>query len=541
MGKFNGKPKPKTGINEMGEVAYTATAKEELVSRVLTTFVTSSYYEKEDDVVRAIKTAAANCDPLFVAKTAIYARQKGNMRSSSHLLASILPNRIAGTEWAKNFYERIVVRPDDISEILSAYYVHNKSLPNAMRKGFKKAFEKFDPYQLDKYKMNNRSISLVDLVNLLHPTPHGKMKKAYEDLVLTKGKNLHTMYESKILEKERSAAGKTKQKDVAEAKAEAISTVLDNPAGMPIMNLLRNLRAILIDAPDKVEEACRQLTVRDKILKSRLLPFRFATAYQEIEKLTYGQCYDKGGSISFESDRKGQVSEVEFVSLKGRILGALETAINISCENIPELEGNVAILIDHSGSVRGDGGGHSRVSPFSETTTAMIGNLFGCMMAYKQKDTYIGLFGDKLIATPINRDEGVLGNAASTFREGAKCGGATENGLYEFLETCIKERKKIDNLIIFSDMVIGSGGYGPWDMSSRYKRSFKDVFDDFRKLNPQCHTACVNIRATSGKSVFHRSMNVTEISGWSTSVFDIIASNAKGYKAIIEEIEAIQL
>ena len=39
-----------------------------------------------------------------------------------------------------------------------------------------------------------------------------------------------------------------------EAKEEAISSVLDNVKGMPVMNLLRNLRNIILYAPDKVDE-----------------------------------------------------------------------------------------------------------------------------------------------------------------------------------------------------------------------------------------------------------------------------------------------
>ena len=76
-----------------------------------------------------------------------------------------------------------------------------------MRKGFKKALEKFDIYQLDKYKMTRKSISLIDLFNLLHPKASGKKAEAYADIIKNRGKNLHTMYESRILEKEMTAAG----------------------------------------------------------------------------------------------------------------------------------------------------------------------------------------------------------------------------------------------------------------------------------------------------------------------------------------------
>lgn len=539
MSKYNEKKEQETAINEMGEETFVMSPKENLVSSVLTTFMTGSYYETEPEVEKKIKDAMDACEPIFVAKTAIYARQKANMRSVSHFLAANIADRVSGSEWGRNFYKKIVVRPDDITEILSCYGLGEKPLPNAMRKGFKSAFEDFDAYQLDKYKMGSKKFSIWDLENLLHPVAHDDtLYKAYADITKNKGKNLGELYTSKILEKEMSSAGK-KDGDKKENKKEAIKTVLENPKGMPIFNLLRNLRNIFLYAPEYIDEACNQLTIEDKVLNSRLLPFRFASAYAEIEKLRYNDATDT--EVAFESDRKFNMSEDEFDAKKEKLLNAIEDALEISCQNIECLEGNTAILIDHSGSVRGDSGGHSRVSQFSRTTCASIGNLFGAMLAYKQKDVYIGLFGDDLRPQFLNRNERLLDFAKSSFDDGRLCGGATENGLYTFLELCIKEKKKIDNLVIFSDMVIGRDGSGRWDFSSSYPKKFKDLFREFKKINPDCKTICVNIRSTSGKSVFNYSQGVLEIAGWSEAIFDTIKNNSKGYKAIIEEIEAIEL
>jgi hypothetical protein len=224
------------------------------------------------------------------------------------------------------------------------------------------------------------------------------------------------------------------------------------------------------------------------------------------------------------------------------VLKALETALEYSVENIPALDGKTAVLIDHSGSVRGDGGGSSKVSAFSKTTTAMIGNLFGSMLTWSQRDVYMGLFGDRLIQVPVNRKKGLLEFNKDSFNEGAKCGGRTENGLYVFLNNCIKEKIRVDNLVIFSDMVIGDGGRGGWDStSSAGLGSFQTLFKEFKKINPQCNTICVNIKQTSGKDVFDKSLNVLQIAGWSDKIFNLIEANCKGYAELIKEIEKIKI
>ena len=539
MSKFN-KTTPKrvpTAVNEMGEKAYELNAKEELVSTCLTTFLQKSYYESENEIVERIKKAASEVETDFVAKTALYLRRDANMRSVTHLLSGELAPRLSGKEYGTRFYSKVAQRPDDMSEILAYYFSKgNRKIANAIKRGFKVKLESMDAYQIDKYKMAKKEISLVDLVNLMHPKGTQANAEAYKRLV--NGQDLGDLYDSKILEKEMSKAGKIAVEtgvDVAETKREAITSVVENVKGMPMMNLVRNLRNIMELAPEKVDDAVAQLTTRDKVLNSKLLPFRFATAYAEIEAVGVKK-YD-ATQIKFESDVLPDMTEV-----KNKILKGLEKALEYSVENIPALVGNTAVLIDHSGSVRGDAGGSSKVSAFSKTTTAMIGNLFGSMLAYSQRNVYVGLFGDRLISVPMDRTKGLLEFNAASFKKGNECGGATENGLYIFLNDAIKNKTKVDNLVIFSDMVIGNGGRGGWDGSSRAGLgTFQELFKKFKAVNPQCNTICVDIKQTSGKSVVDKSLNVVQIAGWSDKIFNIIDANCKGYAELIKEIEAIQL
>ena len=554
MAKFNEKKMAKqpTERNFMGEMAFKMEDKEELISTVMTTFLQGEYYEKEATKIARIQELLKKVDPLFAAKLAIYARNEGNLRSVTHFVAAEIAKYVSGTDWGKRFYNRIVVRPDDMSEIVSAYaHINGMSqkdiskIPNAMKGGFKTALERLDAYQIDKYKMKNREVSLIDLIRLFHPKGNQKNAEAFKRLV--NGESLEGLYETKIFEKEMTKAGQlTKnatEDEKKEAKHEAISEVLGNIKGMPIMNLIRNLRNIILYAPDKVEDACAQLRIKDKILKSRLLPFRFATAYAEVEKMTLDKP-DTDTAIAFESDKvKNELTKAQFNSLKRSVLDALEDAIQYSVGNIPELEGNVAILVDHSGSCRGDAGGSSAVSAFSKTSTAMIGNLFGSMMAYRQKNVYIGLFGDRLIDVPMDRNMKMLDFNKKSFDEGARCGLGTETGIYDFMRKCVDEKKKVDNVVVFSDCQIGNNTYEftPWygDKSSDLGGHFHELFKEFKKLNPMCNWVVVNLRQSGGTSVFDKSMRILNIAGWSDKIFDTIKSQCRGWDAIIKEIESI--
>ena len=559
MAKFNEKKtvKQPESVNFMGEKAFLLKPKEEFVSSIMTTFLSKegSYYESSNEEVKRILSLLDKIDPLFACKAAIYVRENGNMRSISHLLGAALAIYISGQEYAKRFYNKLIVRPDDMSEIVSAYANLNgmglnnvKKIPNSMKKGFKEALEGLDAYRIDKYKMKTRSFSLVDLVRLFHPKATQKNTEAYKRLI--EGKSLADLYSSKILEKEMTKAGqKTKdmtEKDKVEAKKEAITAVIDNVKGMPVMNLLRNLRNILLYAPDKVTEACEQLTIKDKIMNSRLLPFRFATAYSEIEKLSYyTEISSTKSSIQFEDEKSSSLcSENEFRRNKEMVLNAIEKALEISCLNIPKLEGNVAVLVDDSGSMRGDAGGSSRVSAFSKTSTSMIAHLFASMVMYRQDNVYLGLFGDKLINVPVKRDMRLLDYTKWTFEKGRECGGATETGIYDFIRQVVKEKKKIDNIIVFSDCQIGRySGFTAWygNNSSDRGKHFHELFKEFRKINPNANFIVVNLRQSGSTSVFDKSQRILNIAGWSDKIFDVITSQCKGWDAMIKEIESIEI
>ena len=190
MSKFNEK---KAGApmeqNFMGEDAYVLSDKEALTSMVMTTFLTDAYYVSENQLTQNIVELAQKCGYEFTAKLALYARTKGNLRSVSHLLAALVCKDESHPSWLKSFYEHIVVRPDDISEILSCYAKMNatdgkiRKVPNAMKNGFRTVLSGLSPYQIDKYKMKSKSLSLVDIVNLLHPTPTDKNREAYRRLM----------------------------------------------------------------------------------------------------------------------------------------------------------------------------------------------------------------------------------------------------------------------------------------------------------------------------------------------------------------------
>src|SRR6266568_5649717 len=170
MGKFNTKTTTTT-INHAGGESFAQNPKLAFVSLLLTSFLKDQYYRSENETVNELVSLIDSItDKKFVAKAAIYARTKYGMRSVSHLVAGEIAKRVKGESWTKNFFDKIVYRPDDMTEILAYYYsTGTKNEPNALKDGFARALTRFNEYQLAKYQKTGSDVSLIDVVNVAHP------------------------------------------------------------------------------------------------------------------------------------------------------------------------------------------------------------------------------------------------------------------------------------------------------------------------------------------------------------------------------------
>ena len=464
MSKFNTTlPKQKTLTENLaGGQAYAQSNELALVSLLLTSFVNDQFYKNAQTTLADLKKLSEKIkDKEFVAKSAIYARDKFGMRSVTHALAAELTSQLNGAEWGKDFYNKVVVRVDDMTEILSYYLAYkteknNPKFPNALKKGFAKAFDKFDGYQLAKYKGENKEVKLVDIVNLVHPVPTQRNLEALQLLVKGELKNTQT-WESKL-----SAVGQQaeSEEDLAELKSNAWSELIETKK-IGYFALLRNLRNIITQSPQSVKAACEMLVDERLIKNSRVLPFRFATAYDEINKI-------------------GSSKEVRDV------LMAINQALEVSVQNVPKFDGETLVVMDVSGSMMG--------------RASEIASLFGAVLA-KANNCDVMTFATNADYKSYNPMDSVM-SIRSSFRYSG--GGTNFKSIFQ------KANKKYDRIIILSDM---QGWMGYTTPSSEFK-SYKSKFGS----NPFVYSWDL---AGYGTLQFPEN-NVFALAGFSDKVFDIM-------------------
>lgn len=468
MSRFN-TTKPTGTTNLAGGKAYHESKEMQLVSILLTSFGGDKFYEKEKDIFNRLDNLISECDKLFCAKAIVYARTVFGMRTITHYAASVLAKHIGGEEWAKDFYNKVVHRPDDMTEILACHLGRKEKITNAMKKGFATALGEFDEYQLAKYKGEGKDVKLVDVVNLVHPTQTEKNGDAIAKLINGELKSFDTW------ESELSAVGSD-----TEAKKEVWRRLLSEKK-LGYFALLRNLRNIIqLEDKELKEMALGGLLDRNAIKKSMVLPFRFATAYDELSKI--------------DTDAMRTISR----------------ACEIACDNVPKFEGKTLIALDVSGSM-------------SSARVADIASLFTAVLL-KSNNCDLITFSDDAHYRMANPDDSVM-TISKAIRYA--CGGTNFHAVFK------RADKKYDRVILLSDMQSWGRNYWPASPKAAYEE-YK------RRFNvPHCKFYSFDL---AGYGTLQMPENdVFLLAGFSDKIFDLMSYLETDKRAIFKAIDEISL
>lgn len=473
MSKFNTTSKGTKTVNLAGGQAYSQTPELELISILLTSFANDQFYKSANDTFDQLKNLISQCNKKFVAQAGVYARTQFGMRSITHVVASELAKYISKETWAKDFYNAIIYRPDDMMEILSYHTSNNGKISNALKKGFAKAFDKFDQYQLAKYKGEGKGYKLIDIVNLVHPVPVEKNAEALKSLVKGELKSFDT-WETELTKAGQTA---TSEEEKAEFKKDAwIKLIKEKKIGY--FALLRNLRNIIEQAPEIISDALTMLTDEKLIKKSLVLPFRFTTAFEEIQKLSNGK-------------------------IVREVLIALNKAIDISVNNVPKFNGETLVVLDVSGSMAGK--------------PAQIGSLFSAVLIKSNNADFI-VFSDNAKYLNINPLDSTITIANSIH---FASGGTNFHSIFQ------TANKKYDRIIILSDMQ----GWVGYNTPVREFNNYKQITG----ADPFIYS--FDLQGYGSMQFPER--NVFCLAGFSEKVFDIMKLLEQDKNAFINEIKKV--
>ncbi|MFA4987873.1 MAG: TROVE domain-containing protein, partial [Candidatus Brocadiia bacterium] len=468
-------------------------------SEILTVNACEELDTVAQDIINTAWAILSGKNPKDLFVIAHWLRQEMNIRLTPQVLLVLASRHPAGQPFVREYAPKIVSRPDEVKTciLLHRFFFGHKVLKNCLSAGLADVISKVGERGLLKYEGSQypswKDVLMVVKRHKDFPLPkaqdeyfrYGRISEegtpiAYKRKLLTECDSFGV--KAKKLVKESLANWEVVLSQFGHDKdsKSAVWEYLIREGLVGYMALMRNLCNLLKAdiSDDVVKLVVEKLSNRNEVLKSRQLPFRFASAY-------------------------AMVSQAEGNSQKTRkFLDAIEDALDISCDNVMEIPGSTAIFVDNSGSM------DNFVSEKSKVSCKMAGNVLAGMFAKRSKgDVWVCAFGNDVAEVRITKRSTVMSISKNLSTADTK--GWSTNA-YRCPQWLIEKGIKPDRVVLISDMQCwDSRGWGCDG------KQFCDEWKRFKQTRKDSWLHSVNVQGYGDAVVKENSGNVILVGAFS--------------------------
>jgi len=501
---------PKTDtVNEAGGWAYTLTPKQALAQYAMTGCLNTTFYASADDQLQEVLAMAGQVDAQFIAKTAVYSRQKGFMKDMPAVLCAVLS--VKDPQLLRAVFDRVM---DDgkvlrnFVQVLRSGVTGRKSLGTVPKKLAQRWLESRTDEQLFRASVGNAP-SLADLIKLVHPKPVNATREALYGYLLGRKHNAEALPE--IVKQ--FEAFKGGQRAVVPdvpfqmltalelGKAEWKAIAKNAPWQMTRMNLNTFARHEVFDDKRMVKLVAHRLANAEAVKRARVFPYQLLAAF------------------------KNTGSDVPNL-----VRDALQDAMEVATENVPQIDGKVYVCPDVSGSMSSPVTGH-RVGATTAVRCIDVAALVAASILRQNPQAKVLPFETKVVDVRLNSRDSVMTNAAKL----ADVGGGGTN--------CSAPLAWLNQKQAKGDLVVFVSDNESWADPQRGRGTeMMRQWSVFKQFNPQARLVCIDIQpnATAQAAEWQ---DVLNIGGFSDQVFEVIAAFAAGclgadhWVGVIEQVK----
>lgn len=528
MPKFNRKADNKTTVNKEGAPAFTMRPELELFTRAATSMMGEPKFydpdarESDANIIELVHRLART-KPEFVLNVASFVRNEMHLRTVPLVMLAETARISKGSGLVRKAAPLIVRRPDELTEMI-AYWQNRygdigskgkgEPFPNALKRGLADAAAQFDEWQVARYRAEKAPVKMRDVIRVIDRRRDFPFDEALRGYLMDGTFDAEALPVVAAL----SELGKKGSLDeealdlIAKGRAtweqavmqfgnrkEVWEAILPH---MGYMAMLRNLRNFIQCGLD-MDPVLQRLSDAEQVRRSRQLPFRFYTAYREMQKM--------------RTDENGAVVD--------RTKDALSGAIETSVENVPRMSGHSVIAVDLSGSMS---------QPLSRSSTVslrQISSLMGALAARICDEVTVIGFADRIGVYRPKPGTGVL--AAASEIDAMDLGGATH--AHKVMEHLILENVKADRLVLFSDMQCYA------DVALAWATSIHERLGQYReRINPLFRVYSVDLAGYGSAQFPEADLNTALLAGWSDRIIELIATLERS-EELLKEIGSRKL
>lgn len=513
---FSSAPRvPATDIkNEAGGKAYKRTSKQALAQFAVTGCFNNTFYVSAADQLATVKKLLTEVDSTFIAKVAVYAREKGTMKDMPAYLVAYLSTR--DPVMFRKVFHRVINNGKmlrNFVQIIRSGQVGRKSLGSLPKKMVREFFDKKSDETLFRNSVGSNP-ALTDIIKLAHVKPNTPSKEALFKYLLGVDYNADALCTLvKEFEEWKKDPSKTapdvdfRQLTGIPLSTDAWATIAENaPFQATRMNLNTFARHNVFKNNVRLARVIAdRLKDPDEIKRSKVLPYQLMVAFTEI------------------------VNEVPY-----EVREALQDALDIAIDNVPAIEGKVYVFPDVSGSM------HSAVTGYRKGATSavnciQVAALIAAAILRKNPSAEIIAFSDRLNHVRLNPRDSVMTNAQ--ILSGLPSGGTDCSLPLRYLN---EKASKGDACIYISDNESWIDTVNP--RNTWYGRSGTASMDEWRKFksrNKGAKLVCIDLTPNTSVQL-KDSPDVLNVGGFSDAVFDVVAAflgTDKDWTQVIDSTE----
>ena len=498
--------------NEAGGIAYTLTPKQQLAQLAATGCLNNTFYADAQSQLDQVLKLAESLDAEFIAKTAVYARQKGLMKDMPALLLAVLAQK--DVNMLARVFDQVVDNGKmlcNFAQIIRSGAVGRKSFGNRPKKLMQTWLLTATEKQLLNAAIGN-SPSLADVVKMVHPKPREAWRASWFAWLIGKP------YDREALPPITRAFEDYKQSREGELPNVPFQmlTALDLNSGdwaqiarngswqQVRQNLNTFLRHEVFAKSKNIKMVAEKLRDETAIARARVLPYQLLTAYQATSN-----------------------------QMPSEIREALQDAMETAVQNVPVIQGKVVVCPDVSGSMHSSVTGY-RGSATSKTRCIDIAALVSAAMLRTNPQARVIPFEQITVNVQLNPRDSIMTNAEKLANIGG--GGTACSAPLAMLN---REKADVDLVVIVSDNESWADDSQRWGATT----SLMKEWNILKQRCPEAKLVCLDIQPYTKAQARNR-QDILNIGGFSDQVFSLIGSFAErgmGTDFWVEEIEKTPL
>lgn len=481
-------------VNEAGGSAYRFSDKHALAQYAATGCLNGAFYADALDQLATVLGLCARVEAEFIARCAVYCREKGFMKDLPAMLCAVLSVKDGA------LLERIFPRVIDNGRMLRTFVqivrsgaVGRKSLGSRPRRLVRRWLDSRNDDALFRASVGNDP-SMADVIRMVHPRPATASRAALYAYMIGRDYDAAAL-PGVVRALEDFKAGRTRE--VPDVPFQFLSSLeLDRDTwtaialNSPWQALRQNLNTFARHGVYKDKAVVKTLADRirdpEQVARSRVFPYQLLVAYTQT-----------GADVP------------------PAIREALQDAMELAIANVPAFEGKVYVCPDVSGSMQSPVTGY-RPGATSVVRCVEVAALVAAAVLRRNPDAEVIPFSDDVVKVNLNPRDSVMTNAQILSRLPA---GGTN---------CSAPLAMLNRRHATGDLVFYVSDNQSWIDSTRHgATATMRQWAEFKRRSPGAKMVCLDLQPY-GSTQVKDGEDILNVGGFADEVFRVVSLFAKG-------------